>query len=210
MAQVTDLISDPDRLHELIEEALGTTPNRLDSYRRRLAEIDETLAKKRKTRKKSIARLVAAMDVDDEDDDDFAEEMRQEIEELKGRYKEEEEGTLLQERERVESWIADCEGEEEVALRVLAAADKLRSKVGKLSKREQADLIEMLDIQVQVEGTAKVHRAGNMDPILKWHWDTGTEVPAELSDELWEKVSSILSYKQKWKDVRGADGPAVG
>ncbi|USH44637.1 serine integrase [Streptomyces phage BroPlease] len=203
MAEVTGLVADRDRLHELIKEALGTTPQRLESYRRRLAEIDETLAKKRKTRKKAIARLVAAVEVDDDEDDDFADEMREEIEELKARYKEEE-ADLLQERERVESWIADIEGEEERALQVLAAADKLRTKVGKLSKREQADLIEMLDIQVQVEGVAKVHRRGNADPLSRWHWETGTEVPAELTDEMWAKVSSILSSTQKWKDVRGA------
>ncbi|MGW0861260.1 recombinase family protein [Streptomyces sp. NPDC002611] len=203
MAEVTALISNPEKLHGLIKEALGTTPDRLDSYRRRLAEIDETLEKKRKTRKKAIARLLAAVDFDDDEDDDFAEEMRQEIEELKARYKEEE-ADLIQERERVESWIADTEGEEERALQVLAAADKLRTKVGRLSKREQADLIEMLDIQVQVEGTAKVHRSGNVDPISKWHWETGTEVPVEVTDEMWEKVSSIISNTQKWKDVRGA------
>lgn len=202
MAEVTDLVADRDRLHALIADALGTTPARLDSYRRRLTEIDETLEKKRKTRKKAIARLIAAVEVDDDEDDDFAEEMRQEIEELKARYKEEE-GDLLQERERVEAWIEDAEGEEERALLVLAAADKLRTKIGKLSKREQADLIEMLDIQVQVEGVAKVHRAGNFDPISKWHWETGEEVPAELTDEMWEQVSSIISNTQKWKDVRG-------
>ncbi|QWQ42134.1 recombinase family protein [Streptomyces sp. YPW6] len=204
MAEVSSLVADRDRLHELIKEALGTTPARLESYRRRLAEIDETMEKKRKTRKKAIARLVAAVEIDDDDeDDDFAEEMRQEIAELKERYKEEE-GDLLQERERVESWIADVESEEERALQVLAAADKLRTKIGKLTKREQADLIEMLDIRVQVEGTAKVHRSGNFDPISKWHWDTGTPVPAELTDEMWDKVSSIISNTQKWKDVRGA------
>ncbi|MFE1842075.1 recombinase family protein [Streptomyces sp. NPDC059515] len=203
MAEVTGLVADRERLHELIKEALGTTPQRLESYRRRLDEIDETLAKKRKTRKKAIARLIAAVEVDDDEDDDFAEEMREEIEELKARYKEEE-ADLLQERERVESWIADIESEEERALQVLAAADKLRTKIGKLSKREQADLIEMLDIQVQVEGTARVHRKGNFDPLSKWHWESGAEVPAELTDEMWAKVSSILSSTQKWKDVRGA------
>ncbi|MEU6056952.1 recombinase family protein [Streptomyces sp. NPDC047097] len=204
MTAVTDLVADRGRLHVLIKEALGTTPMRLDSYRRRLAEIDETLEKRRRTRKKAIARLIAAVEIDDEeDDDDFAEEMRQEVEELKARYKEEE-AELLQERDRVQAWIADVEGEEDRALQVLAAADKLRTKIGKLSKREQADLIEMLDIQVQVEGRARVHRAGNVDPISKWHWDTGIEVPAELTDEMWEKVSAIVSNTQKWKDVRGA------
>ncbi|MCS0601136.1 recombinase family protein [Streptomyces sp. LP11] len=207
MAEVTNLVADPDRLHELIKESLGSTPQRLESYRRRLEQIDETLAKQRRTRKKAIARLMvmveAGEDDGDEDDADFVEEMRQEVEELKARYKEDER-ELLQERERVESWIADIEGEEERALQVVAAADKLRTKVGKLSKREQADLIEMLDIQVQVEGTAKVHRKGNFDPLSKWHWDTGEQVPAELTDEMWEKVSSIISNTQKWKDVRGA------
>ncbi|WP_199827295.1 hypothetical protein [Streptomyces xylophagus] len=28
-------------------------------------------------------------------------------------------------------------------------------------------------------------------------------MPTELTDEMWEKVSAILSYSQKWKDVRG-------
>ncbi|MFE5663358.1 recombinase family protein [Streptomyces niveus] len=204
MTEVTDLISDPDRLHALIREALGSTPNRLESYRRRLVEIDETLEKKRKTRKKALARLVAMVEEDDDgEDEDFAQEMRQEVSELKERFKTEE-SELLQERERVESWIADVEGEEERALQVLAAADKLRTKVGRLTKRDQADLIEMLDIQVQVEGRAKVHRAGNVDPISKWHWDTGAKVPTELTDEMWEKVSAIISNTQKWKDVRGA------
>lgn len=96
------------------------------------------------------------------------------------------------------------EGKEERALQVLAMADKLRTEIGSPSKREQADLIEMLDIRVQVEGQAKVHRKRNLDPISKWHWDTGTEVPAELTDEMWEKVSSIISNTQKRKDVRGA------
>ncbi|MEU8133273.1 recombinase family protein [Streptodolium elevatio] len=201
MIEVTNAVKDRDRLHSLIKDALGTTPSRLESYRRRLAEIDETLEKKRKTRKKAIARLVAV--VEDDDDDEFATEMREEIAELKERYKTEE-AELLQERGRVESWIADVECEEERALQVLAAADKLRTKIGKLTKREQLDLIEMLDIRVQVTGRAKVHRRGNFDPISKWHWDTGTAVPAELTDEMWEKVSPIVSNTQKWKDVRGA------
>lgn len=94
---------------------------------------------------------------------------------------------LAQQRERVESWIADAEGEEEYALQVLAAADKLRTKVGKLSKREQVDLIEMLDIQVTLLDCGRgIPRLPPPPPRMSRRrlapWATGARGPPRAGD----------------------------
>lgn len=54
-AEVKKLMSDKDKLRRLVGESLGTVPQRAESYRRRLAELDEQIEKKRASRNPGVS-----------------------------------------------------------------------------------------------------------------------------------------------------------
>jgi predicted component of type VI protein secretion system len=65
------------RSRGLVDEWLGSVPERAESYRARVREIDEKLHKLRNTRHKKIAMLVASLD--DENDQKLIDELKPEV-----------------------------------------------------------------------------------------------------------------------------------
>ncbi|MFI0807645.1 recombinase family protein [Streptomyces echinatus] len=194
-SKIEALLEDKTKLHGLIAKWLGTVPERAASYRRRLAELDGQLEKKRSSRKRKIALLLASAE---DDDDDVAL-----IEELKAELRQQEE-ELLQERGRVADWLADAEAQEERASELLHAVDNIDTWAENFSFDQKLDLLELLDVQVQITDKGVPRHKGLVDPITEWHRENDVPVPAELTDEMWDKVKDILSSNRQWRDVRGA------
>lgn len=192
--EVQSLMGDKAKLHKLVDKWLGSVPDRVDSYRRRLAELDEQMEKKRGSRKRKIALLLASVE-DDDDDASLVEELRVE---LKGQ-----EDDLAQERERVAEWLADAEAQAGRAASMLALVDKVDRNMENFNLDQKIDLLDLLDVRVQIMGKGHPRHKGNSDPIAEWHRETGTPIPAEVTDEMWAKVEGILSSTRQWKDVRG-------
>ncbi|MEV3860738.1 recombinase family protein [Streptomyces sp. NPDC050095] len=193
-AEVEKLMSDKDKLHKLVAESLGTVPDRAESYRARLAELDEQIEKKRSSRKRKIALLLASVDDDDDDDAQLVEEMKAELKQ--------QEADLVAERERVAEWLHDVESQEARAQSMLTKIDKVDGRLEDFTLEQKIDLLDLLDVRVQITGKGVPRHKGLADPITEWHRETGTLIPVEVTDSMWEKVRDIVSGNRQWKNPR--------
>lgn len=193
-AEVKKLMSDKDKLRRLVEESLGTAPQRAQSYRRRLAELDEQIDKKRSSRKRKISLLLASVDDASEDDAQLVAELKDELNK--------QEADLVAERERVAEWLYDVERQADGAKGMLARIEKVDARLDDFTFEQKQDLLELLDVRVQITGKGEPRHKGLTDPIAEWHRETGVTIPVEVTDEQWSKIGDIVSPSRQWKDVR--------
>lgn len=190
--EVEKLLTDPDAIKGLIDEWLGSIPDRAESYRARLKEIDDKLHRLRNTRRKKIAMLVASLDEDDEEDQKLITELKEEI---AGKEKE-----LREEQERIAEWLEDAEHKEERADSLRSIIDRVGVNVQGLSKADKKGVLELLRIRVDIVGdSVSGQKGGTKDPMLEWHRERGVEIPLEVSDEQWARIESILAGGRKSK-----------
>ncbi|MEU8621388.1 recombinase family protein [Streptomyces sp. NPDC048623] len=194
--EVKSLMADKDKLHALIEGWLGTVPERASSYRRRLVELDTEVEKKKASRRRKIALLLASVD-DDEDGDDatLVEELRAE---LNAKIDE-----LIEERDRVSDWLTEAEAQEGRAAHLMSLVEKVDGNMDDFTLDQKQDVLDLLRVEVQITDKGRPRHKGLVDPITEWHRETGTPIPATVTDEMWAKVRDILSSNRQWKDVRG-------
>ncbi|WP_328895998.1 hypothetical protein [Streptomyces sp. NBC_00236] len=196
-SEIEGLLNNKAKLHELVEKWLGAVPDRAASYRRRLSELDVQIEKKRKARKRKIALLLASVDEDDVDQDDA-----KLVEELRGELTAQED-ELMEEKDRVAEWLGEAEAQEDRARDLLKAVENI-STARDFTMAQKLDLMDLLDIKVHITDKGVPRHKGLVDPITEWHRETGTPVPEDLTDEMWNKVKNILSGTRQWQDVRGA------
>ncbi|MFE9925166.1 recombinase family protein [Streptomyces sp. NPDC005774] len=190
--QVEELLTDPDKIKGLVDEWLGSVPDRAASYRARLKEIDDRLNRLRVSRRKKIAMLVATLDDDDEEDQKLIDELKEEI---AGKERE-----LREEQERITEWLEDVEHKEERADGMREMIDRVGANVQGLSKADKKGVLELLRIRVDIVGdSVSGQKGGTKDPMLEWHRESKILIPAGVSDEQWGRVESILAGGRKPK-----------
>lgn len=194
--EVTKLLTDPDAIKALVDDWLGGIPDRAESYRARLQEIESKLTKLRNTRRKKITMLVASLDDDDEEDQKLIDELKTEI-----AAKEKE---LREEQERITEWLEDAENKEERAETMRGVIDRVGENMGELSQPEKKGILELLRVRIEIQGESKPRRAGgSKDPMLEWHRENRIPIPVGVSDEQWARVEGILGGRKPKPDDRG-------
>ncbi|MER6537503.1 recombinase family protein [Streptomyces sp900105755] len=190
-AEIEALLSDVGKFRALAAKWLGAIPARAETYRKRLAELDAQIEKKRSSRKgQLLAKLTQLFEDElgegagDEIDEDTIREVKQALQ-----AKEDE---LTTERERVARWLRDAEEQQERADEIVALVEGQTTAMDSFTVVQCRDLLDLLDIRVQVIGKGKPHRKGIADPLAEWHRDTGTLVPLRVSDEEWVTVAPLL------------------
>ncbi|MFF8845535.1 recombinase family protein [Streptomyces sp. NPDC015127] len=190
--EVSKALADPEAIKGLIDEWLGSVPERAESYRARVQEIDTKLNKLRNTRRKKIAMLVASLDEDDEGDLKLIEELKEEI-----AAKEKE---LREEQERITEWLEEAEHKEEKAGSMHALIDRVGTNVQDLERVDKKRILELLQVRVEIVGESKSgQKGGSKDPMLEWHRENGVTIPLTVSDEQWTQVEGILAGGRKPK-----------
>jgi hypothetical protein len=190
--EVAKLLSNPEEIMGLVDEWLGSVPDRAESYRARLEEIDTKLNKLRTTRRKKIALLVASLDEDDEMDQKLIDELKEEI-----ASKEKE---LREEQERISEWLEEAEHKEERADGMRSVIDRIGANVQDLTTPDKKRILELLQVRVDIVGESKSGRAGgSKDPMLEWHRENKLDIPLGVSDEQWGRVEGILAGGRKPK-----------
>ncbi|MFH8414400.1 recombinase family protein [Streptomyces collinus] len=190
--EVAKKLSDPESIKGLVDEWLGGIPERAESYRTRMQEIDEKLNRLRNTRRKKITMLVASLDEDDEEDKKLITELKEEI-----ATKEKE---LREEQERIAEWLEDAENKEERAESMRTLIDRIGTNVHDLDKIDKKRLLELLRVRVDIVGdSVSGQKGGTKDPMLEWHREQGIEIPLAVSDEQWARIESILAGGRKPK-----------
>lgn len=103
-------------------------------------------------------------------------------------------------------WIKDAEGRQEQAEKMLDAVGGMKDHVHSFSFERQADLIELLDVEVTVTGEMPhAPHKGKPDPLTEWHRATDTPVPAgPLTDEQWAVVEPLLPKSRQQKNMAPA------
>ncbi|MFE4830264.1 hypothetical protein [Streptomyces sp. NPDC056672] len=190
--EVAKKLTDPDEIKGLVDDWLGTIPERAESYRTRLQEIDDKLNKLRNTRRKKIVMLAASLDEDDESDQKLIDELKEEI-----ASKEKE---LREEQERITEWLEEAEHKEERAGSMRALIDRVGTNVKDLDRPDKKRILELLRVRVDIVGESKSGRAGgSKDPMLEWHRENKITIPLTVSDEQWGRVEGILAGGRKPK-----------
>lgn len=191
-AEVEKLLTDADAIKGLIDEWLGSIPERAESYRTRLKEIYDKLHRLRNTRRKKIAMLVASLDEDDEEDQKLIVELKEEI---AGKEKK-----LREEQELITEWLEEAENKGERADNLRSIIDRVGVNVQSLSKADKKGVLELLRIRVDIVGdSVSGQKGGTKDPMLEWHRKQGIKIPLEVSDEQWDRIESILAGGRKPK-----------
>lgn len=190
--EVAKLLTDPEAIMGLVDDWLGAIPERAESYRNRMQEIDTKLNKLRNTRRKKIAMLVASLDEDDENDQKLIEELKEEI-----ASKEKE---LREEQERIAEWLEEAEHKEQKADSMRTLVDRVGANVQDLEQADKKRILELLRVRVEIVGdSTSGQKGGTKDPMLEWHREKGIKIPLSISDEQWARVEGILAGGRKPK-----------
>ncbi|MGW2919494.1 recombinase family protein [Streptomyces angustmyceticus] len=189
--EIDALLADTAKFRGLADKWLGSIPARAESYRKRLAELDGEIAKKKASRKTQLlAKLTALFEEElgegagDALDEETIEEVKQAL-----RQKEDE---LNQERERVARWLKEAEEQQKRADEIIKIVESQAPTMDSFTAEQQRELLELLDIRIKVTGKGQPRRKGIADPLTEWHRETGTLIPLDIADEDWARIDELL------------------
>ncbi|WP_327719914.1 recombinase family protein [Streptomyces sp. NBC_00490] len=189
-------LKDRENLRVLAGQWLGGIPERSESYRRRIEELETAIARKRKSRKSKILTMLALTEELADEDGSVDTQM---VEELKDTLIQQERG-LEKELNDVRGWLAEVETEEQRVADVLALADQISPRLDELPVRQRRDVIDLFDVKVVIEDQAS---GGVLRPsvVEKWFSESGKLIPGPLTDEQWERVSPLFPTPQGARDA---------
>lgn len=189
-------LKDTENLRALADQWLGGIPERSDSYRRRIGELETAIEKKRKSRKSKILTMLALSEEITDEEGNVDKAM---VEELKATLVQQERD-LEKELADVRKWLSEAEAEEQRVADVLALADQISPRLEELTPRQRRDVVKLFDVKVTVTERAK---SGVLRPsvVEKWFTDNEKLIPDPLTDEQWEQISHVFPGP---KDARDA------
>lgn len=201
-AEVEALLSDVDKFRALAAKWLGAIPARAETYRKRLAELDAQIEKKRASRKGQLLAKLTQLSEDemgegagDGIDEDTIREVKQALQAK--------EAELVAERDRVARWLREAEEQQQRADEIIALVEEQATEMHSFTAVQRRDLLDLLDVRVQVIGKGQPRRKGIADPLTEWHRETDTLVPLKISDEEWDRADAILpDSRQNWTPKR--------
>nr|WTB36468.1 hypothetical protein OG781_35750 [Streptomyces sp. NBC_00830] len=109
--------------------------------------------------------------------------------------------SLCESREEVVSWQAESAAAGERAAQLVELAEMAHLRLNNLPPDRQSEFMDMLDVVVTVVGDAPQGRTGQPCALAAWFRERGRTVPI-LTDETWEKIASLLTYKSRGVDLR--------
>ncbi|MFI2036641.1 recombinase family protein [Streptomyces bottropensis] len=201
-SEIEALLSDVDKFRALAGKWLGAIPARAETYRKRLAQLDAQIEKRRVGRKGRLLERLTQLfedelggDTGDDIDEDTIREVKQALQSK--------EAELTAERERVARWLSEAEAQQKRADEIVALVEEQATALDSFTSTQCRDLLDLLDVRVQVTGKGQPHRKGIVDPLTEWHRVTGTLVPLKISDEEWVTLDAILpDSRQNWTPKR--------
>jgi DNA invertase Pin-like site-specific DNA recombinase len=193
---VRDALKNRENLRALADQWLGAIPERSESYRIRIDELEASIEKSRKTRKNAVMALLSKPEFMD-DNGNVDQEM---LAEVKGSL-EKKEQNLEKELRDVQRWLAKAEDEEQRVKDVLALADQISPRLEDLTDRQRQDVIRLFDVKVRVldDSTSGVLRPSVVEEFFTEH---GKLVPDPLTDEQWEQIAHVMPQPRDARDAK--------
>lgn len=181
---IADGLRNRDHLTALAGEWLGSVPARAESYRTRIADLEASLERKRKSKKTKILNMLALMDDEDgEIDGAMVQELKQTLQQ--------QEDAIRQELQRTREWLQEAEAQEQRIEEIMLLSQQVTPDLDNLGPTQKEDLMDLFHITVHVTGPArrvKVRASG----VEKWFAATGHTVPGPLTDEQWKRIAPLV------------------
>jgi DNA invertase Pin-like site-specific DNA recombinase len=189
-------LKDRENLRGLADQWLGAIPERSESYRKKIDELERLIDKKRKSRKSKLLAMLAS-DAFTDDAGNVDQEMLNEIKETLTKQEQD----LEKELKSVRSWLAEAESEEQRVADVLSLADQISPRLEELTSRQRRDVVELFDVQVYVKESA---HTGVLRPsvVEKFFTEKGKLVPDKLTDEQWERIAHVMPQPKDARDEK--------
>ncbi|MEV8228665.1 recombinase family protein [Streptomyces sp. NPDC079167] len=178
-AELSKLMKDGAGLRAMAAERVSGVPGDKEKYEGRVTELAGRISAQQDLIDQRVPEYVKA-GVDPVVLKASVRELQQELEEYR------------RQKTFAEHWLEECAADERHARDLIEIADWTRRGPDSMTLEERREVFEMFDIRVvpgAMEGSAK---PGVKCAVSQWHWETGTLVPPDPTDEEWEAVLAIL------------------
>jgi transposase len=105
---------------------------------------------------------------------------------------EEELAELRRQHRLAKQWLEDCAVAEGRVHDLVAIGDSTREQLGSMGLAARKEIFEMFDVKVVPRAMSTTLKPGVRCKVSEWHWDTGTLVPPNPTDEEWAAVLTVL------------------
>ncbi|MFI1302359.1 transposase [Streptomyces sioyaensis] len=187
----------PRRLHKrLAEEWLGDVPNRTETYRGRIADLDAQIEENRRMRNKKLVALAAVVAADGGDDAATEVDIQAATAEVKEEIKKKEQRLRVMRDDTVD-WLQEAQQQEGRAKEVLELALEMRPQLDHLPLGKKRELLDLLDVRVEVTSDVPGNLRNKGCPFEAWFSDNERLVPSPLTDEQWSRIEDQFPRPKK-------------
>lgn len=194
--RVRALLGDAKKLKSMADDWIGITAGQRINFEERLSDLDQLI----ETQEQAIAltlsvasKRVAARKLPR---DEAEKELEKAVAPLQTEL-----DSLCESREEVASWQAESAAAGERAAQLVELAEMAHLRLNNLPPDRQSEFMDMLNVVVTVVGDAPQGRTGQPCALAAWFRERGRTVPI-LTDEAWEKIAPLLTYKSRGVDPR--------
>jgi DNA invertase Pin-like site-specific DNA recombinase/transposase len=201
--EIEPVFDTPGRFREIVTEWMGTTPARIASYERRIAEIDSRIEEMGNAKKASVLALLEKLASENTSQDLDLSGLKGTFDDIKADLAEkgeEEFKKLTEEKQRVQEWLKDANAQIEQARELVTAVDKMTFNMETATWEEKSEILKLLDISVSITGEGVSHRKGIADPLTEWHRTRKRMVPVRITDKDWATVADLLPPSPNFRD----------
>ncbi|MFH9297372.1 recombinase family protein [Streptomyces sp. NPDC017520] len=178
-AELTRFMKDEGRLRTMATEWVGVLPGEKEKYQQRATEFATRVAVQEDLIHRKVPEYLRA-GVDPVVLKASVKEMQQELEEFR------------KQKGFAEQWLEAFTEYERQAHNLVAVANNARECLDNMTLEERGEIFGMFDIRVAPGAMENTAKPGVKCAVSQWHWETGTLVPPDPTDEEWESVLAVL------------------
>ncbi len=192
--RVSRLLKDPDALIDLAREWADVTLGARSGHANRIEELDAQIA----VQERAIATVMSTTAIQAAQqglDQDAATQM---VTQATGPMNAEL-GQLRKLREEAVAWQRQSEAAERRARDLYALAERARAQMPYMNDAERADVIDLIDLKVTLQGPVPVRKGHAGCAVGAWFKERGLLIPVEVPDAAWTVIQPLVT-----KTGRGA------
>ncbi len=186
--RISKLLKDPDALIDLAQEWADVTLGARNGHADRIEELDAQIA----VQERAIATVMSATAIQAAQqglDQDAATQM---VTQSTGPMNAEL-GQLRKLREEAIAWQRQNEAAERRARDLYALAERARAQMPFMNEAERADVIDLIDLKVTLQGPVPVRKGRAGCAVGAWFKERGLLVPVEIPDAAWAVIQPLVT-----------------
>ncbi|WTW20764.1 recombinase family protein [Streptomyces sp. NBC_00019] len=186
--RISRLLKDPEELMDLAREWADVTLGARSGHADRIEELDAQIA----VQERAIATVMAATAIQAAQqglDQDAATQM---VTQATGPMNVEL-GQLRKLREEAVAWQHQNEAAERRARDLVALAERARAQMPFMNDAERADVIDLIDLKVTLQGPVPVRKGRACCAVGTWFKERDLHIPVEVPDAAWAVIEPLVT-----------------